>query len=102
MARLLTEFPDTEAVICVSDLSAFGALTECQRRGIQIPHDIAIGGFGDYEIGGICVPTLTTINARSHDIGTEAGKLLLDISDGKPHLPHVTIRPELIVRESTR
>ncbi|WP_431324514.1 LacI family DNA-binding transcriptional regulator [Rhizobium sp. YTU87027] len=102
MARLLTEFPDTEAVICVSDLSAFGALTECQRRGIQIPDDIAIGGFGDYEIGGICVPMLTTINARSHEIGTEAGKLLLDISDGKPRPPHVTIQPELIVRESTR
>src|SRR5690606_10865307 len=69
MARLLAEYPDTEAVICVSDLSAFGALTECQRRGVAVPGRIAIGGFGDYEIGGISVPALTTINARARQIG---------------------------------
>ncbi len=28
-------------VICVSDLSAFGALTECQRRGLRVPEQIA-------------------------------------------------------------
>ena len=37
MARLLAERPDTEAVVCISDLSAFGALTECQRRGVRDP-----------------------------------------------------------------
>jgi LacI family gluconate utilization system Gnt-I transcriptional repressor len=102
MGRLLSEFPDTEAVICVSDLSAFGALTECQRRGIDVPGDIAIGGFGDYEIGSVCVPTLTTINARSRSIGIEAGKLLLAINDGLQNVSDVTLEPELIVRGSTR
>ncbi|MFN4129432.1 MAG: LacI family DNA-binding transcriptional regulator, partial [Paracoccaceae bacterium] len=37
MGRLLETLPDTQAVICVSDLSAFGALTECQRRGVDVP-----------------------------------------------------------------
>lgn len=37
MGRLLDDMPDTEGVICVSDLSAFGALTECQRRGVAVP-----------------------------------------------------------------
>jgi LacI family transcriptional regulator, gluconate utilization system Gnt-I transcriptional repressor len=37
MGRLLDTLPDTQAVICVSDLSAFGALTECQRRGVAVP-----------------------------------------------------------------
>ena len=102
MARLLQEFPDTEAVICVSDLSAFGALTECQRRHIAVPSRIAIGGFGDYEIGSISVPTLTTINARSRDIGQRTGQLILDILDDRPDTNHVLIKPELIVRESSK
>jgi LacI family gluconate utilization system Gnt-I transcriptional repressor len=102
MARLLRDFPDTEAAICVSDLSAFGALTECQRRHIAVPEQIAIGGFGDYEIGSISVPTLTTINARAREIGRRTGGLILDILDQKPDIAHVTIRPELIVRESSR
>ncbi|MDH4439073.1 MAG: LacI family DNA-binding transcriptional regulator [Rhizobium sp.] len=102
MARLLAEFPDTEAVICVSDLSAYGALTECQRRGICVPEQIAIGGFGAYEIGSICVPTLTTIDAQARDIGRRTGALLIDILDGKEEVGDVLIKPELIVRESTR
>ena len=102
MARLLKEYPDTEAVICVSDLSAFGALTECQRRGIPVPERIAIGGFGDYEIGGISVPALTTIDARAREIGLRTGRLILDLLDGVPDLSHITMEPELIVRESSR
>ncbi|RKE79430.1 LacI family DNA-binding transcriptional regulator [Rhizobium sp. AG855] len=102
MALLLAEYPDTDAVICVSDLSAYGALTECQRRGIAVPDQIAIGGFGAYEIGSICVPTLTTIDAHARDIGRRTGALLLGILDGRADVGDVLIKPELIVRESTR
>ena len=102
MARLLAEFPDTEAVVCVSDLSAFGALTECQRRGVPVPGRIAIGGFGDYEIGGICVPALTTIDAQARQIGERTGQLILDLIDEQPDVTHVTIEPRLIVRDSSR
>ena len=102
MARLLAEYPDTEAVICVSDLSAFGALTECQRRGVAVPERIAIGGFGDYEIGGISVPALTTINARARQIGERTGQLILDLLQGRQDVSDITIEPELIVRASSR
>ncbi len=101
MARLLAEYPDTEAVICVSDLSAFGALTECQRRGVAVPGRIAIGGFGDYEIGGISVPALTTINAQARQIGERTGQLILDLLQDRPDVSDITIEPELIVRESS-
>ena len=102
MARLLAEYPDTEAVICVSDLSAFGALTECQRRGVAVPGRIAIGGFGDYEIGGISVPALTTINAQARQIGERTGQLILNLLQNLQDVGDITIEPELIVRESSR
>ncbi|TCU20500.1 LacI family DNA-binding transcriptional regulator [Rhizobium sullae] len=104
MGRLLEHFPDTEAVICVSDLSAFGALTECQRRGIAVPDQIAIGGFGDYEIGAICVPSLTTINAFAAEIGAKTARLILDVLDGavSDSAALITIRPDLILRQTSR
>ncbi|MBB4273205.1 LacI family DNA-binding transcriptional regulator [Rhizobium mongolense] len=104
MGRLLEHFPDTEAVICVSDLSAFGALTECQRRGIAVPDQIAIGGFGDYEIGAICVPSLTTINAFAAEIGAKTAQLILDVLDGSlsDSAGVITIRPDLILRQTSR
>ena len=79
MGRLLDTLPDTQAVVCVSDLSAFGALTECQRRGVNVPGDIAIAGFGAYEIAGISHPTITTIDPQPRVIGAQAAELILDI-----------------------
>ena len=53
MGMVLEKWPDTEVVICVSDLSAFGALMECHRRGLSVPGDIAIAGFRQLRSGGV-------------------------------------------------
>jgi LacI family transcriptional regulator, gluconate utilization system Gnt-I transcriptional repressor len=101
MGDLLDRLPDTEAVICVSDLSAFGALTECLRRNVHVPGRIAIGGFGDYEIADVAVPSLTTINPFPREIGARAAALILDVLDGKRTEPAVIeIEPELLIRQS--
>ena len=103
MARLLDTLPDTEAVICVSDLSAFGALTECQRRGVEVPGRISIAGFGDYEIGAISVPTLTTINPFPREIGAQTAALILKVLDGEQAEPAtLSILPRLLPRQSSR
>lgn len=102
MARLLETLPDTQAVICVSDLSAFGALTECQRRGVDVPGRLWIAGFGDYEIAEIAVPALTTINPFPRDIGVRTAALILDVLDGNQEAPKtIAITPELMIRQSS-
>jgi LacI family transcriptional regulator, gluconate utilization system Gnt-I transcriptional repressor len=102
MGRLLDTLPDTEAVICVSDLSAFGALTECQRRGVDVPGALWIAGFGDYEIAGIAVPPLTTINPFPREIGAKAAALILDVLDGRQDTAaRIAISPELLIRQSS-
>lgn len=103
MGRLIDTMPDTEAVICVSDLSAFGAVTECQRRNIAVPGRFSIAGFGNYEIADVCVPSLTTINPFPRDIGTKAAGLILDVLDGtQTEAVVMQIAPELTIRESSR
>lgn len=102
MGRLLDLQPDTEAVICVSDLSAFGALTECQRRGVDVPARLWIAGFGDYEIAGIAVPALTTINPFPRELGARSAALILDVLDGRQTGPaRIVVSPELLIRQST-
>ena len=100
---LLQDAPDTQAVLCVSDLDAFGALNECQRHQIAVPEQIAIAGFGNYEIAEICVPPLTTVNPFPADIGSQTALTVLralGISDALSAEP-VAIRPELLVRASS-
>lgn len=103
MQALLQQAPDTEAVICVSDLLAFGALTECQRAGISVPEQMAIAGFGNYEISAICVPTLTTVDPFSEDIGRRtAAAVIAAIADkGAPRIVS-EIEPVICIRQSTQ
>lgn len=101
MGHLLDTQPDTEAVICVADLSAFGALTECQRRGVDVPGDIAVAGFGAYDIAGICVPTLTTVDPFPVRIGHEAAEMVLALLDDPAAGGITRIEPVLQVGQST-
>ena len=74
---MLSQWPDTDAIVCVSDLLAFGVLSECQRRGIDVPGRIALAGFGDFEVARCCHPRLTTIAVDCADIGRRAAEITL-------------------------
>jgi LacI family transcriptional regulator, gluconate utilization system Gnt-I transcriptional repressor len=102
IVSMLERWPDTDVVLCVSDLSAFGALMECQRRGLRVPQDIAIAGFGDYEISACCHPRITTINVDCYGIGRQAaGRLLMALQgDGRGSEEIVLTGYKVILRES--
>ena len=106
MSLLLERAPDVEAVFAVSDLSAVGALMECMRRGIRVPEQISIMGFGNFEAGRQCVPSLTTISIDAQLIGRRTGQILLELLNSKDG--PAMVRPaaidlgfELCVRQST-
>jgi LacI family gluconate utilization system Gnt-I transcriptional repressor len=77
IGALLEAWPDTDAVMCVSDMSAFGAMMECHRRGLSVPRDIAIAGFGNFEVSWCSQPTITTVSVDAYGIGLRAGETLL-------------------------
>ncbi len=84
VVSMLERWPDTQVALCVSDLSAFGALMECRRRGMRVPEDIAIAGFGDYEIAACCHPRMTTVNVDCYGIGRQAALKLTRSIQGTP------------------
>jgi LacI family gluconate utilization system Gnt-I transcriptional repressor len=77
MAMILESKFEVDAVMCVSDLSAFGALMECRRRGVLVPGQIAIAGFGDFEVSRYCYPSITTLGLDCYQMGVSSGELLL-------------------------
>jgi LacI family gluconate utilization system Gnt-I transcriptional repressor len=101
-AAMLETWPDTEVMVCVSDLSAFGALAECQRRGLRVPDDIAIAGFGNFEIGEWSHPRITTVDVECYEIGRRAAlRLRASILGGEPIADAVELtRIRIIERES--
>ncbi|MBO9581351.1 MAG: LacI family DNA-binding transcriptional regulator [Sphingobium sp.] len=90
MDELLRLAPDVEAVFAVSDLSAVGVVMECQRRGIRIPEDISVIGFGDFEIGKEINPALTTIHVDFGALGQRTGQMILDLlTNGERDTTHI-------------
>ena len=65
-----------DALVCVSDPVAFGALCACQALGLDVPKDLAITGFGAFEIASVCAPSITTVDVGAERIGTETGRLI--------------------------
>ena len=78
LAQMLEQYPDTDAVACSNDHIALGALFECQRRGIEIPKQLALVGFGDMSFSATCNPPLTTVRPSGDLIGSEAARLILE------------------------
>lgn len=76
---LLDKAPDVEAIFAVADISAVGALMECHRRGIKVPDQISLLGFGDFDIGRQCVPSISTIRVDVGEIGRRTGEHLLRV-----------------------
>lgn len=95
-------YPEADAIVFSSDLFASGALLECQKIGISVPGELAITGFGDYEIARQLNPGLTTISVPTYQIGESAADLLLAAMNSR-RIPKrsLDVGFKLIVRGST-
>lgn len=99
--QLLQRFPDTDVAICVSDLPAFGAIMECRRMGVAVPQDIAIAGFGDYEIASVSEPGITTVNVDSYGIGAKAAEQMIAMLENRTVATTVGTSFHVLLRGST-
>ncbi len=90
-----------DLIVCSSDLCAHGVLHELQIRGIRVPGDVAVIGFGDLDFASQVTPALTTVKIDGGRIGKEAVKFLMRRAQGvKIERPVVDIGFTLVVRES--
>jgi LacI family gluconate utilization system Gnt-I transcriptional repressor len=85
-----------------ADGLAIPALLDCQRRAIKVPRDIAICGFGDYDLATIVDPALTTVRVEAAEMGAAAAQLILRrLKEGASGEKHVDVGYRVLVREST-
>ncbi|MEJ8474083.1 LacI family DNA-binding transcriptional regulator [Roseibium algae] len=90
-----------DALVCVSDPVAFGVLNECRRLGIKIPDDVAITGFGHFEIAAVSSPRLTTAGVHANKIGRKVAGVLQDIFAGETSAQWIDVGSELVLGETS-
>lgn len=101
LRQLMSDHPDTTAVICTTDTLAIGAMAEARKLGLDIPRRLSITGFDDVEIAAQVDPPLTTISIPVAEIGRGAADYLINAIAGLPIPKSVQLPYRLIMRGST-
>ena len=101
LADLLAADPSIDAIFCSSDLLALGVLTEARTRGLSVPGQLAVIGFGDQAFAEDLAPALTTVQIQGGAIGRQAAQFIVDRADGRTVEPRIVdIGFSIIERES--
>ena len=99
MQRLLTWGRRIDAVICLNDAMAIGAIEELTRRNISVPDMISVTGFDGIEESAYCSPPLTTIRQPLYQVGVAAVQELCRLLEGaEPREKILTCLP--VIRQS--
>lgn len=104
---LMAQFPDVDCVFCVSDMAAFGFLGGLRDMGLTAPDDVAVVGFGNFEVSRFSKPSISTVTVDAIGIGRTAGRLINQLLDTKNPISEdemqldFQVLPQLTFREST-
>jgi LacI family transcriptional regulator len=105
MANLLNQNNKMDAVFCVEDFTALGAMQVLKERRIKIPKAMGVIGFANESFGKYISPTLTTIDQQTIHMGEESANLFLKLMDRKniyDELESIVLQPIIVERESTK
>ena len=83
LGELLARASGVDAVFCSSDLLALGVLTEARARGMDVPSQLAVVGFGDHEFAADLDPALTSVRIDSAAIGRQAAQFIIARAEGR-------------------
>lgn len=75
--QLLDSHPEVDVLVCSSDTLAQGALMAAQARGINIPQQLAVIGFGDLDFAAANFPSISTVRIDRQRMGELAAEQLL-------------------------
>jgi LacI family transcriptional regulator, gluconate utilization system Gnt-I transcriptional repressor len=102
LAQLLDAQPRIDAVFCAADILALGVLIEANRRGLTVPQQLKVIGYGDLNYAKDTEPPLTTVRIDGTRIGGLAADMLVSrIEGGEPARRVVDVGFKLIERGST-
>ncbi len=97
----LSEEEGLTAVFVANDEMALGLLRAFTEAGVEVPRDVSIVGFDDDPAAEYFSPPLTTVRQDFIELGRRTVTLLLAGIEGRRNEVLPSVRPELIVRQST-
>ena len=98
--KLLGKEERPDAIFCVNDPVALGAIQRLDAESVQVPQDVAVVGAADLQFSSLFKVPLTTVHQPAKELGARATGVLLQLINGSNQVHRVVLPAELIVRES--
>lgn len=86
--------------VCATDNIALGVLKAAYSEGLTVPKDIAVTGFGGYEVTEIIHPSLTTVKFFYKEAGERAARNIVDLVNDQPVEKLTVLKYKIIEQES--
>lgn len=102
--KILEKDKSIDAIFSISDIGAIRIIVHLKGKGIKIPEQICVAGFGNEPMGEIIEPGLTSFNPQTTKIGETVAHLFFDqLIEREDYVPQTKIvKGNLIVRASTQ
>jgi LacI family repressor for deo operon, udp, cdd, tsx, nupC, and nupG len=102
LSRYLERHPLPEAIVCMTDSIAIGAISALWSLGHRVPDDVSVVGYDNVADGEFAVPPLTTVDFDKQAYARAALDLLeARIADPDRPIQRITMPHRLVVRGST-
>jgi DNA-binding LacI/PurR family transcriptional regulator len=93
------ERPD--AIVCMGDYLAIGALQAMRDAGLSVPDDVVVIGGTNFEVAKYTTPTLSVVAQPMERMGWELGNMLLQLlRTGRRRITARRVPTPLILRDS--
>jgi DNA-binding LacI/PurR family transcriptional regulator len=101
IGQLIARGERFDALFCCSDLLAITAINAMRAEGIHVPHDVAVVGYDDVELGQHFHPPLSTVKQSLGTAGAALVEALIDQLEGRKPAPRV-LPTTLVVRGTSQ
>jgi len=89
------------AILAANDVIAMGVIQQARELGLEVPRDLSVIGFNDFDFASWIVPPLTTVRIPGAEMGERAVELLFAAVEHERAPESVAFQAELVVRATT-
>ncbi|KIQ04476.1 MULTISPECIES: LacI family DNA-binding transcriptional regulator [Pseudomonas] len=101
LRRIRLEHPEITAIVCNSDVIAFGVLSACKKLGIDVPRQLSVTGYDNLEFADYLDPPLTTLSIPATEMGLlSAEALIANLKNGTEIKPAL-LSTQMMIRQSS-
>jgi LacI family transcriptional regulator len=101
--ELMESAEKPDAIFCITDLVALGAMKSLKSKGIAIPDQVGLMGFSNWMLSEYTTPSLSSVDQFGYRMGSKAAELMIDLLKNQDLGQNETIemKTELVIRGSS-